>query len=262
VAAAKPRSIWNGWLSWGTVNVPIKLFSAVGSRGISFNQLHDKDGARIRQKRINPRTGEEVPFKRIVKGYEVAADRWVTLTKDDLAAAEGTRSKVVDIEEFVPAAEIDPVFYGQPYYVGPQEGGERAYEVVREALEKAGQVGIGRFVLRSKEQLVALRPLDGVMGLFTLRFTDELIEPGSVDYEEAQKAPGDREVTMAAKLVDALAADFEPEKYHDTYTEAVMRIIEAKAEGRAIETPAIEQPEEPDDLMAALEASLAGAGKG
>lgn len=261
MAAAKPRSIWNGWLSWGTVNVPIKLFSAIQSRGVSFNQLHEKDGARIRQKRINPRTGEEVPFKRIVKGYEVAADRWVTLTKEDLAAAEGTRSKVVDIEEFVAAADIDPVFYGQPYYVGPQDGGEHAYEVVRKGLEKSERVGIGRFVLRSKEQLVALRPLDGVLGLFTLRFADELIDPKTVDYEEAQKSPGNKEVDMAAKLVDALAGDFKPEQYHDTYSEAVMKIIEAKAKGETIETPAVEQPEEPDDLMAALEASLSGAGK-
>ena len=261
MAAQKPRSIWNGWVSWGTVNVPVKLFSAIQSTGVSFNQLHEKDGARIRQKRINPRTGEEVPFKQIVKGYEVAADRWVTLTKEDLAAAEGTRAKVVDIEEFVPAAEIDPVFYGQPYYVGPQDGGEHAYEVVRKALEKSGQVGIGRFVLRSKEQLVALRPLDGVMGLFTLRFADELIDPGSVDYEEAQKSPGQKEVEMAAKLVDALAGEFKPQQYHDTYSEAVMKIIEAKAKGEEIEMPKVEEAESPDDLMAALEASLSGAGK-
>lgn len=261
MAASKPRSIWNGWVSWGTVNVPVKLFSAIQSKGVSFNQLHEKDGARIRQKRINPRTGDEVPFKEIVKGYEVAADRWVTLTKEDLQAAEGSRAKVVDIEEFVPAAEIDPVYYQQPYYVGPQEGGEHAYEVVRKALEKSGRVGIGRFVLRSKEQLVALRPLDGVMGLFTLRFADELVESKSVDYEEAKKSPGNREVDMAAKLVDALRAEFKPEKYHDTYSEAVMKIVEAKAKGETIDLPEVEAAEPSDDLMAALEASLSGAGK-
>ncbi len=261
MASSKPRSIWNGWISWGTVNVPVKLFSAIQSRGISFNQLHEKDGARIRQKRMNPRTGDEVEFKDIVKGYEVAADRWVTLTKEDLQAAEGSRAKVVDIEEFVPASEIDPVFYSQPYYVGPQEGGEHAYEVVRKALEKSDRVGIGRFVLRSKEQLVSLRPLDGVMALSALRFADELIDPGSVDYEEAQKSPGNKEVDMAAKLVDALAADFKPEKYSDTYSEAVMKIIEAKAKGEEIDIPKVEAAEEPDDLLAALEASLSGSGK-
>lgn len=257
----KPRSIWNGWISWGTVNVPIKLFSALDSKGVSFNQLHGKDGARIKQKRINPRTGEEVPFKEIVRGYEVAPDRWIIVSKEDVAAVEGSRAKVVDIEEFVPAAEIDPVFFGQPYYVGPQDGGERAYEVVRKALEESGRVGIGRFVLRNKEQLVALKPLGDVMGLFALRFADELIEPGNVEFEEPKKAPGDREVQMAAKLVDALAGEFKPGKYHDTYSEAVMELIERKARGETIEPPTREKAEETDDLMAALEASLTGAGK-
>ena len=257
----KPRSIWNGWISWGTVNVPIKLFSALDSKGVAFNQLHQKDGARIRQKRINPRTGEEVPFQQIVRGYEVSPDRWVVVSKEDVAAVEGSRAKVVDIEEFVPAAEIDPVFFGQPYYVGPQDGGEHAYEVVRKALDKSGRVGIGRFVLRNKEQLVALKPLEGVMGLFALRFADELVEPGNVEFEEPKKAPGDREVTMAAKLVEALAGDFDPDRYHDTYSESVMKLIEAKAKGEEIELPTREAAEETDDLMAALEASLSGAGK-
>jgi DNA end-binding protein Ku len=259
--AKKPRSIWNGWLSWGTVNVPIKLFSALDSKGVSFNQLHGKDGARIRQKRINPRTGEEVPFNQIVKGYEVAPDRWIVISKEDVANVEGSRAKVVDIEEFVPVSEIDPVFFGQPYYVGPQDGGEHAYEVVRKALEKSGRVGIGRFVLRSKEQLVALKPLDDVMGLFTVRFADELVDPEKIDFEEPKKTPGDREVQMASKLVDALAGDFKPEKYHDTYSEAVMELIDRKAKGETIEPVSREKPEETDDLMAALEASLAGSGK-
>jgi DNA end-binding protein Ku len=257
----KPRSIWNGWLSWGTVNVPIKLFSALDSKGVSFNQLHGKDGARIKQKRINPRTGEEVPFKEIVRGYEVSPDRWIVVSKEDVAAVEGSRAKVVDIEEFVPVDEIDPVFFGQPYYVGPQDGGEQAYEVVRKALEKSGRVGIGRFVLRNKEQLVALKPLDDVMGLFALRFADELVDPKKVEFEEPKKSPGKREVDMAAKLVDALAGSFEPERYHDTYSEAVMKLIEAKARGETIDLPEPEKREETDDLMAALEASLSGAGK-
>lgn len=259
--AKKPRSLWNGWLSWGTVNVPVKLFSALESKGVSFNQLHGKDGARIKQKRINPRTGEEVPFKEIVRGYEVAPDRWIVVSKDDVQAVEGNRAKVVDIEEFVPVAEIDPVFFGQPYYIGPQDGGEHAYEVVRKALEKSGQVGIGRFVLRSKEQLVALKPLDDVMGLFTLRFADELVDPETVEFEEPKKSPGDREVQMASKLVEALAGEFKPEKYHDTYSQAVLKIIERKAKGETIEPPSRERAEETDDLMAALEASLSGAGK-
>jgi DNA end-binding protein Ku len=261
VAPRAPRSIWNGWLTWGTVNVPVKLFSAVENKSVHFNQLHAKDGARIKQKRINPRTGEEVPYDRIVRGYEIAPDRWVVLTKEEAQAADGRRAKVIDIEDFVADTEIDPVYYDHPYYVGPQEGGEHAYRVVHKALEKSGKVGVGRFVLRSREQLVALRPRDGVLALMTMRFADELVDPGDVDIEEPKKAPGDREVQMAAKLVESLSAEFEPEKYKDTYREALLELIERKAKGEPIEAPKRERAEPPDDLMAALEASLAGAGK-
>jgi DNA end-binding protein Ku len=253
---AKPRSIWNGWLSWGTVNVPVKLFSAVQDKGVRFNQLHAKDGARIKQKRINPRSGEEVPYDRIVRGYEIASDRWVVMSKDDAQAADGPRAKVVDIEEFVDAAEIDPIFYDKAYYVGPQEGGEHAYAVVTKALEKSGKVGIGRFVLRSREQLVALRPYDDALSLNTMRFADEVVDPTKVDMDEAKKSPGKREVDMAAQLVDSLAGDFDPGKYEDTYREAVLKLIEAKANGEEIDLPRLEKAEAPDDLMAALEASL------
>jgi DNA end-binding protein Ku len=256
VAAPKPRSIWNGWLSWGTVNVPVKLFSAVDNKSVRFNQLHQKDGARIKQKRINPRSGDEVPYERIVRGYEVSSGKWVVLSKDEAKAADGPQAKVVDIEEFVDADEIDPVYYDKPYYVGPQDGGEHVYEVVRKALEKSNRVGIGRFVLRSREQLVALKPFGEVLALMTMRFDDELVDPEKVDFEAAKKAPGDREISMASKLVDSLAGEFEPEKYEDTYREAVMKLIDAKAKGEEFELPEPEKREETDDLLAALEASL------
>jgi len=260
-ASSKPRSIWNGWLSWGTVNVPVKLYSAVQDKSIHFNQLHGKDGARIKQKRINPRTGDEVPYDRIVRGYEVSPDKWVVLSKEDAQAAEGSRAKVIDIEEFVADEQIDPVYYDKPYWIGPQEGGEHAYKVVEKALEKSGKVGIGRFVLRSKESLVALRPRDGILTLATMRFDEELVPPDKVNYEEAKKSPGDREVNMAAKLVDSLAGEFKPDKYEDTYREAVLELVEKKAKGEEIEIPDREPEEETDDLMAALEASLSGSGK-
>jgi DNA end-binding protein Ku len=258
---AKPRSIWNGWLSWGTVNVPVKLFSATQSQSVRFNQLHRKDGARIKQKRINPRTGDEVPYERIVRGYEVSANRWIVLSKEEAKAADGQAAKVIDIEEFVESAAIDPVFYDKPYYIGPQEGGEHAYAVVRKALEKSGRVGIGRFVLRSREQLVALRPYEDVMELATMRFDGELVPPDKVKYDEAKKSPGDKEVDMASRLVDALAGKFDPTQYEDTYREAVLKLVQAKAEGKEIELPKIEEAEAPDDLMAALEASLSGSKK-
>jgi DNA end-binding protein Ku len=256
-----PRSIWNGWLSWGTVNVPVKLFSSVDSKTVSFNQLHAKDGARIKQKRMNPKTGEEVPFDRIVRGYEIAPGKWVVLTKEEAQVADGARAKVIDIEDFVADEEIDPVYYDKPYYVGPQEGGEHAYAVVMKALERAGKVGVGRFVLRSREQLVALRPHDGILSLTTMRFHDEVVDPKDVDVDEPKKAPGDREIEMAAKLVESLSADFKPTKYKDTYREAVLELIERKANGEEIELPERAPVEEPDDLLAALEASLSGGGK-
>jgi DNA end-binding protein Ku len=255
-----PRSIWNGWLSWGTVNVPVKLYSAVQDKSVHFNQLHGKDGARIKQKRINPRTGDEVPYDRIVRGYEVAPDRWVVLTKEDAQAAEGSRAKVIDVEHFVAGDEIDPVYYDHPYYLGPQDGGEHAYEVVRKALEASGRVGIGRFVLRTRESLVALRPIDGVLGLVTMRFGDELVDAKKIDYEAAKKTPGDREVQMAAKLVESLAGEFRPDKWEDTYRNAVLELIEKKSKGEEIDVSRPEPAEETDDLMAALEASLSGAG--
>ena len=256
-----PRSIWNGWLSWGTVNVPVKLFSSVENKTVQFNQLHGKDGARIKQKRMNPRTGEDVPFDRIVRGYEIAPGKWVVLSKEEAQAADGKRAKVIDIEDFVADEEIDPVYYDHPYYVGPQEGGEHAYAVVLKALERAGKVGVGRFVLRSREQLVALRPHDGILSLTTMRFHDEVVEPDDVDMDKPKKAPGDREIQMAAKLVESLSAEFEPGKYKDTYREAVLELIERKAKGEEIEVRAPEPAEPPDDLLAALEASLSGGGK-
>ncbi|MEA2479798.1 MAG: end-binding protein Ku [Thermoleophilaceae bacterium] len=255
---AKPRSIWNGWLSWGTVNVPVKLFSATQDQGVHFNQLHAKDGARIKQKRLNPKTGEEVPYKRIVRGYEVSPDKWVVLTKDEAAAADGPRAKVIDIESFVAAEQIDPVYFDHPYYVGPQEGGEHAYAVVREALERSGRVGIGRFVLRSREQLVALRPYEDVLALETMRFHDELVDPTKVELDTAKKSPGEREVQMAARLVESLSADFEPGKYEDTYREALLELVRKKANGETIERAEQPKADAPDDLMAALEASLGG----
>jgi DNA end-binding protein Ku len=256
-----PRSIWNGWLSWGTVNVPVKLFSSVESKTVQFNQLHAKDGARIKQKRLNPRTGDEVPFDRIVRGYEIAPGKWVVLSKEEAQVADGKRAKVIDIEDFVADEQIDPVYYDHAYYVGPQEGGEHAYAVVMKALERAGKVGIGRFVLRSREQVVALRPHDGALSLTTMRFHDEVVEPDDVDAEKPKKAPGDREIEMAAKLVESLAAEFEPTKYTDTYREAVLELIERKAGGEEIEAAKPEPAEPPDDLLAALEASLSGGGK-
>ena len=250
------RSIWNGTLTFGTVAIPVKLFSATESRGLAFREVRASDGARIQHKRIGVESGEEVAFKELEKAYDTGTGQ-VILTKEELAAAEGPRPKLIEIEHFVRGELIDPVFYDKPYHLGARDGGAHAYRVLLDALERSGRVGIGRFVLRSREQLVALRPLHGALGLQTMRFADELVPASEMERREPAKDPSDREVRMAGKLVAMLADEWQPEEHRDTYREAVMDLIAAKREGREI-APAPREEEGDDDLLAALEASLDG----
>lgn len=255
------RSIWNGTLTFGSVAIPVKLFSATESRGLSFREVREDDGARIAHKRVGAESGEEVAFKDTVKGYDDGRGL-VVLTKEEIAAADGPRPKVVAIEHFVRAEEIDPVFYDKPYHLGANTGGQHAYRVLLAALERSRRVGIGRFVLRSREQLVAVRPLDGALGLQTMRFQDELVDPDDLEVPSLRKAPKEREVDMAEKLVEMMVAPWDPDEHEDTYRAAVMDLIERKRTGRKPKRAAKEQEPE-DDLAAALEASLAaGGGKG
>lgn len=257
-----PRSIWNGIVTFGLVNVPVKLYIATESKTVHFHELHEKDEARIEHKRICPKEDEEVPFKEIVKGYEVAPDEYVVLTKDEVAAADPPRGKVIEVEAFVPADQIDPVLYDKTYYVGAQDKGQDAYRVLYEALRKSEKVGIGRFVFHNAEQLVALRPLDGILGLHKMRFHDEVVSGGDLDVPSPQKKPAEREIEMAGNLVGSLEADFKPSKYKDTYRAAVEKLIKRKASGKEIELPEEEEPEEEsDDLLAALEASVKAGSK-
>ncbi len=248
------RSIWNGTLTFGAVAIPIKLFSATESKTISFKEVRESDGSRISHKRLGAESGEEVEFKELDKGYDTGKGV-VLLTKEEIAAADGSRPKVIEIESFVKGDDIDPVFYDKAYHLGANKGGEHAYNVLLAALEKSGRVGIGRFVLRSREQLVALRPIQGALGLQTMRFADELVAPDDLDFPELTKKPGEKEVAMAGKLVEMLAGDWEPEQYEDTYREAVRALIKAKAAGEEIK-PAEEKAPTDDNLMAALQASL------
>ncbi|MDQ8043568.1 MAG: Ku protein [Patulibacter sp.] len=249
------RSIWNGTLTFGTVAIPVKLFSATENRSISFKEVREADGSRISHKRVGAETGEEVAYSDIDKGYDTG-NGVVVLTKDEIAAADGTRPKIVEIESFVKGDEIDPVFYDKAYHLGANKGGERAYRVLLAALEESGRVGIGRFVLRSREQMVALRPIQGALGLQTMRFADELVDPDSLEMPKLSKRPGEKEVAMAGKLVEMLEAPWEPEEHADSYRDAVMDLIKAKAEGKEIKA-APKKKDSGDDLMAALEASLA-----
>ena len=256
-----PRSIWNGTITFGLVAVPIKLYSATESRTVHFHELHRRDEARIQHRRFCSKEDEEVDKDEIVRGYEVSDGEYVVLTKEEIAGADPSQGKVIAIEHFVAAAEIDPVYYDRAYYVGAQDDGEAAYRVLHAALVKAERVGIGRFVFHNKEQLVALRPLDDVLALNTMRFHDEVVSADDVDVPSPQKKPSKREVEMAGSLVSSLDAKFRPDRYEDTYRDAVQKLIDRKASGKDIELPERHHPElAPDLLMAALEASVKGKG--
>jgi DNA end-binding protein Ku len=254
------RAIWSGAISFGLVNVPVKLYSATSPKTVRFHQISSKTGARIRQKRVDPSTGEEVPFEEIVKGYEITPDHYVLISPEELDALDPKATKTVDIEEFVDLADIDPIFYDHSYYLAPTAGGAKAYRLLLDAMAEAGKVGIGRVVLRTKQQLCALRPTDGVLTLSTMLFGDEVLAPDRLDELDSisDAEATDRELKMAQQLIDSLSADFDPTKFRDDYRDRVIDLIERKASGEeiAVEPQAEEEAPAPD-LMAALEASLA-----
>jgi DNA end-binding protein Ku len=252
-----PRSIWTGAISFGLVNVPVKLYSAVSKKTVRFHQLHEPDGVRIQQKRVCPADGEEVPFDQIVKGYEITPDQYVVVTPEELEAIEPRKTKTIDIEDFVDLEDIDPIFYDHPYYLLPGTGAAKPYKLLVTAMEDAGKVAIARVVIRQKEQLVAIRPTGDILTMETMNFADEVIPHDRFD--EAPGADVDtnkREVDMARQLIESLAAEFDPSKYQDTYRERVLELIEQKAEGKEIAVQPTEEPQEVPDLMAALEASV------
>jgi len=257
-----PRSIWNGTVAFGLMTVPIKLFTATESKTVHFHEVHLKDGSRIQHRRFCSHEDREVPYEEVVKGYETAPDEFVVLDKEEIAAAGGDGSHRIDVEHFVDAADIDPVFYDRTYYVGAGKDGEEAYRLLHDALERTGRAGIGRFTFHDREYLTALRARDGILVLHTLHFADELVAGDEIEVAAPSRGPGDREVAMASQLVDSLHERFRPERYADEYRAAVLEIVERKARGEDIEVPADEPDEEPDDLMAALKASLDGARKG
>jgi DNA end-binding protein Ku len=251
------RSIWNGTITFGMVNVPIKLYSATESKTVHFHEVHLKDGSKIEHRRICPKEDKEVPFKEIVKGYEVSEGKYVVLEKDEVKAAAGDRGKVIHLREFVEAGEIDPVLYEKTYYVGSRED-KNAYRLLLEAMRKTGRAGIGRFSFHDREYLVALRAGDDLLVLHTLRFHDELVAADELEIASGGRKPTGREVKMAGQLVQTLAADFKPADYEDEYREAVLELIKRKAKGEEIDLVAQEEPEQGDDLAAALQASLSG----
>jgi DNA end-binding protein Ku len=250
--------MWNGTVAFGEVVFPVKLYSIVHERRVRFREVHLEDGGRIVHRRFGSESGEEVPSDRIRKAYEISEGNQVVLDDEEIASARGANTKVIQIEHFVPGDQIDPIFYDRPYVLGAQPGGEHAYRVLLAALEKTKTVGIGRFMLRTREQLVALAPHDEALRLYTMRFADEVISSDELDAPALSREPTERELEMAERLVDTLAATWEPEQFEDRHRQVVMALIEAKAAGKEVDLPPAPEPEETPDLIAALEASLAG----
>ncbi|WP_420450731.1 Ku protein [Ilumatobacter sp.] len=256
------RPVWSGTISFGLVAIPVKLFHAVRRRSVSFNQLDERNLARIRYRKVNAETGEEVSDDHIVKGYEVSKGHYVVVDPDELEPFMPVVSKTIDLEEFVDLEEIDPVYFDTAYHLAP-DANPKPYALLARAMEASGKVGIGRFVMRNKQYTAAIRAEDGRLVMSSLAYADEVVEPEDIEELAAldEVEVSDKEVAMAESLVVSLSADFEPEKYRDEYREQVMELIRMKADGEEIaQAPSAEQ-DAPNviDIMAALEASVAAA---
>lgn len=256
-----PRPIWTGNVSFGLVNIPVRLVMAVRRTEIAFHQLHGKDNMRLRQRLVCPADGEEVSGDDIVKGYEIAPDQYVLVEPDELEALAPERSRNLDITDFVDQDGIDPLYYDRPYYLLPEEDAERPYSLLVQAMKQAHKVGIAKFVMRHKEYLAALRPVEGLIVLEVMRFASEVIPAAEVKPLPLQEKVDERQLKVADELIATLATNFNPAQYHDEYTEKVEQLLQHKAEGKQIVTPPVpeREPTEAVDLLAALEQSLAAA---
>ena len=259
------RAIWSGSISFGLVSVPVKAFSAVRDHSVHFNQLEKKTGARINYKKVSDKTGKEVPSDEIQSGYEIASGKYVVVEDEELEKLRPRTSRTIDISDFVDLHEIDPIYYERTYWLGPDgEAAERPYRLLLAAMEAEGKAGIGTVVMRKKQYLAAIRPLDGALAMSTMRFADEVVPQKDIDALAGKGAkPEARELKLATQIIGSLATDWDPTRYHDTYTEELKSLIEAKAKGKKIlveeEAPANDNVL---DLMQALEASLEAARKG
>jgi DNA end-binding protein Ku len=254
------RAIWSGAISFGLVNIPVKLYGAVRDRNVHFHMLHESDGARVRQLLVCSADGEEVTLDDVVKGYEVSPEQYVVVQAGELDALAPRATRLIEVLDFVDISQIDPVYYQHPYFLVPDEQGARAYGLLLKAMSQAGKVGIGKFVMRNKQYLAALRPLGPAICLETMHFADEVVPAQSLEELPGEVEATDRELEMARQLIDMLASPFEPGRYHDDYRESVMELIETRAEGQEYTMPApAEEPGKVIDLMSALEASLARA---
>ncbi len=250
------RSIWNGTVAFGSVCIPVKLFSAVEDHAVHFREVRLSDGCRIVHRRVGSRSGREVPTERIAKAYETSRGQQVVLEDEEIAAARGSRPKVIEIEHFIAAAQIDPVYYNRPYILGAQPGGERAYRVLHAALQRSGKVGVGRFAMRAREHLVTLGSRDNALELYTMRFADEVIDSTDINAPALRRAPTKQEIEMAERLIDTLAEIWDAGEHEDRYRASVLELIKRKAAGKEIEPPPRESPKPPTDLLVALQRSI------
>jgi DNA end-binding protein Ku len=255
-----PRAIWSGAISFGLVNVPVRMYSAIDESDLRFHLVHEPDGGRIGYQKICKAEGEPVPDEEIVKAFEVREDEFVVLTDEDFAAARTEGVKTIEISDFVPYEEIDPIYFERTYFLGPQQGSEKVYALLREAMESTELAALGKYVMRDRQHLGCLRVREGVITLEKMFFHDE-IRPVDEIAPKATKV-AKPELEMATALIDQFTGTFEPEKYEDTYREALVKIIKAKQKGETIEAAELEAEEEPADLLDALRASVEAAKAG
>ncbi|HWL33987.1 MAG TPA: Ku protein [Gaiellaceae bacterium] len=254
-----PRAIWTGTISFGLVNVPVRMYSAIDESDLHFHLVHEPDGGRIGYQKVCKAENEPVPDDEIVKAFEVEKDELVVLTDEDFAAAKSEGVKTIEISDFVPYEEIDPIYFERTYYLGPQDGGEKVYSLLRQAMEKTGLAAVGKYVMRDKQHLGCLRIREGVITLEKLFFHDE-IRPAKEIAPKKARVP-DAELKMATELIGKFKSSFEPERYEDTYRQVLLKVIKAKQKGETITAVPAAEDEEPVDLLAALKASVNAAKK-
>jgi DNA end-binding protein Ku len=249
------KAIWTGAIGFGLVNIPVKIYSAIHDSSLDLDMLDKKDYSRIRFQRVNERTGKEVQWGNIVKGFDLDG-KYVVLTDEDFEKASPEKSKIIEIKEFVAESEIESIFFEMPYYLEPQKSGEKAYTLLREALNKSGKVGLGSFVLRSKENLCVLKPTENVIILNKIRFAEEIRDPKELNIPASAPVKKE-ELKMAMALVNQLTGKFDIEQYRDNYSDSLMKLIKAKAKGKLINTPPLRVVHnKTKDLMEQLKASL------
>jgi DNA end-binding protein Ku len=250
-----PRALWTGAISFGLVNVPVRMYGAVSAHDLHFHYVHEKDSSRIGYEKVCKKEGKPVADDEIVKAFEYRKGEYVFMADEDFEAAQSEGYRTIEIRDFVPYEQIDPIYFDKTYYLGPDEGGDKVYSLLRAAMEDAGLAALVKYVFHDRQYLGCLRVREGVITLVRMHFADE-IRPVDDLKPDGRKRPDKRELQMARQLIDGFAGDFEPGKYRDTYRDTLCEIIEAKRKGEELHVEPVEKPEETPDILEALRASL------